>query len=298
MTSPLGDRLKTLTNQAENLVSQQVMPRSPENLLISMLALLTCDPCSGRLTYQSYWAYLPNPPLLQVVEWTENRLIVSTNDSTNMPPPWNVKEPSHPGEEEKLINISLGYEVLPLCLGPEELCINVSRQTRPASKEDLRALLGLFTALSLYVNHVYTTETLGKELGIEQRTICKGFTYKNFKYTPVHWDKCQAKSGKLFVASHTIVDWVTHGMWLSNCSDDISSTVCDYATQVAWKVTNTTMEHYKELFGLFEGGMASPYPRIVLDKQIGPEQWDIWKLAASTEELGSWTGRTFHRNQS
>ena len=33
-----------------------------------------------------------------------------------------------------------------------------------------------------------------------------------------------------------------------------------------------------------------PRPRIVLDKQIGPEQWDIWKLAASTEELGTWTG--------
>jgi len=33
-----------------------------------------------------------------------------------------------------------------------------------------------------------------------------------------------------------------------------------------------------------------PRPRIVLDKQSGPEQWDIWKLAASIEELGTWTG--------
>ena len=93
------------------------------------------------------------------------------------------------------------------------------------------------------MNHVYTTETLGKE----QRTLCKGFTYKNFKYTLVHWAKCQAKSGKLiFVASHTIVDWGPHGMWLSNCSNDINSTVCDCATQMAWKVTNTTMEHYHD----------------------------------------------------
>ena len=94
--------------------------------------------------------------------------------------------------------------------------------------------LRLFTALSLSVNHVYTTETLGKELGKQQRTLCKAFTNKNFKYTPVHWDKCQAKSGKLmFVANHIIVDWGPHGMWLSNCSDDINSTMCDYATQVA-----------------------------------------------------------------
>ena len=48
------------------------------------------------------------------------------------------------------------------------------------------------------------------------------------------------------MANYTIVDWRLHGIWLSNCSDDVNSTVCDYATQVAWKVTNNTMEHYHE----------------------------------------------------
>ena len=93
-----------------------------------------------------------------------------------MPSPWSFKGPSHP-EEGKLINISLGYEVLPLCMGPAELCINVSRQTWAFSlppKEDFWTLLGLFTALSLSMNHVYTIETLGKELGKEQKTLCKG----------------------------------------------------------------------------------------------------------------------------
>ena len=146
-------------------------------------------------------------------------------------------------------------------------------------------MLGLFTALSFTENHVSTTETLGKA----QRTLYEGFTYNNFKYTPVCWDKCQAKSGKLiFMADHTIVDWGPHGMWLSNCSDDINNTMCDYATKVAWKVTNTTMEHYHDK-GL-DSGMAPPRPRIILDKQIGPEQWDIWKLAARTVELQTWTG--------
>ena len=87
----------------------------------------------------------------------------------------------------------------------------------PASQKGFLDLLRLFTALSLSVNHVYTTETLGKvlgkELGKEQRTLCKGFTYKNFTYTPVRWDKCQARSGKLMCgANHTIVDWGPHGM--------------------------------------------------------------------------------------
>ena len=107
-------------------------------------------------------------------------------------------------------------------------------------------MLGLFTDLSFYENHVNTTETLGKG----QKSLQKGFTYKNFKYTPVHWDRCQDKSGKLmFVANYTIVDWGPHGMWLSDCSDDINSTICDYATQVAWKITNITMKYYKGLLG-------------------------------------------------
>ena len=37
--------------------------------------------------------------------------------------------------------------------------------------------------------------------------------------------------------------------------------------------------------------MAPSPPQIVLNKQIGPEQLDIWKLAVSTEELGTRTGR-------
>ena len=40
MISLLGDRLKTLTNQAENLISQQGMPRNPETIFVAILALL------------------------------------------------------------------------------------------------------------------------------------------------------------------------------------------------------------------------------------------------------------------
>ena len=80
------------------------------------------------------------------------------------------------------------------------------------------------------INHIYTTKTLEKKL--EKITLYKEFTNKNFKYIPVHWDKCQAKSGKLmFMANHTIVDWGPHGIRLSNCSDDINKTIYDYVTQ-------------------------------------------------------------------
>ena len=37
---PTWGQIKTLTNQAENLVSRQGMPRNPENIFVAMLALL------------------------------------------------------------------------------------------------------------------------------------------------------------------------------------------------------------------------------------------------------------------
>ena len=92
-------------------------------------------------------------------------------------------------------------------MGPTKLCINVSWQTWALvlpPKRNFHTFLGLITALSFYKNHVNTTKTLRKR----QKLKCKGFTYKDFKYTPVYWDKCQAKSGKLmFMANYTIVDW-------------------------------------------------------------------------------------------
>ena len=46
----------------------------------------------------------------------------------------------------------------------------------------------------------------------------------------------------MFVANYTIVDRGPYGMWLSNCSDDINGTMCDYVTQVTWKITNRSMD--------------------------------------------------------
>ena len=67
-------------------------------------------------------------------------------------------------------------------------------------------------------------------------------------------------------------------------SGDLTAQRILTALCVIWEVTDTTMEHYSDkgpLEGL-EGGLAPPHPRVVLDKQSGPEQWAIWKLAVST----------------
>ena len=69
----LGTNKNPYNNQAENLVSQQRMPRSPENIFVALLALLASasPPAKAELINHTCWAYIPKPPLLQVVEWTE-----------------------------------------------------------------------------------------------------------------------------------------------------------------------------------------------------------------------------------
>ena len=92
----------------------------------------------------------------------------------------------------------------------------------------------------------------------------------------------------MFVANHIIVDWGPHGMWLSNCSDDINSTVCDYITQVAWKVTDTTMEHYhdKGLLGWYDGGMAPLILESSLMNRLGLKNGTFGNLLQALRNLG------------
>ena len=48
------------------------------------------------------------------------------------------------------------------------------------------------------------------------------------------------------------------------------------------------MKHYhdKGLLGRLDSGMASPSPRIILDKQSGPEQWISGNLLPAPKNLG------------
>ena len=66
---------------------------------------------------------------LHFIEWTDIGPIVSTNGSTHIPPPWGLEGPSHSEKKGRLTNISLGCEILPLCMGQTKLYINVNQQT-------------------------------------------------------------------------------------------------------------------------------------------------------------------------
>ena len=60
---PTWREIKTLMNQAENLIPQQGMLRNPENIFVGMLALLAfSSPAQADLIHHIFSAYIPNPP--------------------------------------------------------------------------------------------------------------------------------------------------------------------------------------------------------------------------------------------
>ena len=59
---PTWRQMKTLTNQTENLISQQGIPIM---FFFTMLALLAfASPAQADLIDHTYWAYISNPPFL------------------------------------------------------------------------------------------------------------------------------------------------------------------------------------------------------------------------------------------
>jgi hypothetical protein len=68
-----------------------------------MVAILTC---ASAVNGKVYWAFIPHPPLLRLVEWSESGPIIFTNDSTQLSPPWKSTGPNHLLEEGTAMNIS------------------------------------------------------------------------------------------------------------------------------------------------------------------------------------------------
>ena len=59
-------QVKNMTRQAEQTLKSTGTPITPDKLFLTMLAVLSCS--SGVSAEYVYWAYIPNPPLLSIVD--------------------------------------------------------------------------------------------------------------------------------------------------------------------------------------------------------------------------------------
>ncbi|XP_059944247.1 uncharacterized protein LOC132482995 [Mesoplodon densirostris] len=109
---PTWGQIKQLVSRAQELVKQQNNPVTPVTLFLGMLATISCVPSVNAATY---WAYVPDPPLLQPISWSEAEFPVFYNDTVYGPLIWNIKQ----------INMSVNYtnwfSTYPVCLSPLNL---------------------------------------------------------------------------------------------------------------------------------------------------------------------------------
>ena len=85
-------------------------------------------PGSTEAKNYTYWAYVPNPPLLRPVNQGDISIPVSVNDSSWIPGPEDKYLPIHKKEEGIPFNSTFGFDAWPVCLGADQGCLKLSMQ--------------------------------------------------------------------------------------------------------------------------------------------------------------------------
>ena len=60
-TPPTWGQMKRLTQEAEKTLMKVGQPLNPTNLLLAMIAVMTCQVTDVSASKHTYWAYIHNP---------------------------------------------------------------------------------------------------------------------------------------------------------------------------------------------------------------------------------------------
>ena len=77
---PTWSQQKHLAQRAEELIERGRYEATPTVMFVAMLAVLACQPRPSS-TEKFHWAYLPNPPSFQPVDWMNEPIHVFVNDT-------------------------------------------------------------------------------------------------------------------------------------------------------------------------------------------------------------------------
>lgn len=221
---PMWAQIKNLTRKAEDVLKEAGTPLIPDKLFLGMLAVLSCT--SVVNANYTYWISIPAPPLLQFVDWNEPSPLVLTNDSQHFPPPWSRAGPTHPDQEGKAVNISIGYKVLPICFSASPPCMSIFPQWWGYSyNSGIGFRLGFFAAASFLLNqskkyyHGRISNSTNA-LFLPEEPPCEAISQgRKHQGLPLLWSDCQGIIGKISrYLNATFIDWGPHEMF-ANCSE-------------------------------------------------------------------------------
>ena len=90
---PSRQQIQALMREAQNRVAVQGNPISPLSFLITLLIILNQINTAHSEEYSNaYWAYFPDPPLLQLVGWEGQSIPIYTNKTVLFLAPCLIKK--------------------------------------------------------------------------------------------------------------------------------------------------------------------------------------------------------------
>ncbi|KAF7475254.1 Hypothetical predicted protein [Marmota monax] len=252
-----------------------------------MCALLTVSSASEVQNNNThYWAYIPNPPLLEPVTWGDMDITLYTSPAL-LSPPWNNLTYMNINDGTPFNFTYKNNNSKPICLGvPPCLQLDWQHWILVGNwSNSSRTRLQRLSAWS--VNMTWDNITEQKYPMFPE---CPDFTYQDLRYSPFIWQECLGKFGKIF---QNIIMRGPYGMFLKNCSE-WNITACDlYSTyrippKERW---NETIWNNK-LMAWGDGGIADP--RLASVQYPHHLQTHLWKIAAATKPVilsnGSFSG--------
>ena len=97
-----------MITEGEKWVKEQGQPLTSVTLFLAMLSVVTTTVSANH----TYWAYVPNPPLLRPIMWEDSSVPIFINYSFWLPGPFDLSLPLKPEEEARqLSNVTVNYTV-------------------------------------------------------------------------------------------------------------------------------------------------------------------------------------------
>ena len=134
--------------------------------------------------------------------------------------------PTHPDQEGKAINISIGYKVLPICFGVNPPCMSIFPQWWGYSYNSgtgFRLFFSAVTSFLLNQSEKYYHGQISnstKALFLPEEPPCEAVSLQRKRQVPpLFWSECRGIIGKIsHYLNATFIDWGPHGMF-ANCSE-------------------------------------------------------------------------------
>nr|XP_035976419.1 endogenous retrovirus group K member 9 Env polyprotein-like isoform X1 [Halichoerus grypus]XP_035976420.1 endogenous retrovirus group K member 9 Env polyprotein-like isoform X2 [Halichoerus grypus] len=246
-----------------------------------MCALLTMSSPPIEATNVSYWAYIPNPPMMEPAPWGSANIPIYTSPMI-LSPPW--KNLTYLNQDDgTFFNFLHRGDGPYICLGPSP-CVNMNWQNwiLPGPMvNSSRTQLQRLEAWSL--NMTWGNVTFDE---FPSFPACPDFTYIGMAYKPFKWQECVGRFAKYY---KDLLMWGPYGQFLQNCSEwDVlrCNLSLSYRMPPRNRWNESVVNHRLMAWG--DGGIADP--RISHQKFPDHIQTHLWKVAAALKTVRLYNG--------